>query len=301
MQLAPLVKVGLANAFVIGCWAYSPVGIRIGLESFEPGQLALLRFLVASVFMAGVALVAGISLPRLRDVPLLFLLGFFAVTLHHLALNFGQQSVSAGAASVLAQSTPLFSALLGHFFLRERINAEQWGFISAGLLGAGVVVLSAQGAGDMNAHGLLILVAALSWSVYFVLQKKHSDRYSGLTMVCYTLWSGTALLLFYSPGLFNSFLHATPATHVAVVTLGIFPSALAYLAWAYVLSKVTIAQAAITLYLVPPCAILIAAWALGEWPSLWMIAGAAIIIANVASLNFLQRKRAKATQPMALV
>ncbi|MFK0577042.1 EamA family transporter, partial [Acetobacter fabarum] len=92
----------------IVCWAYSPIGIRIGLQAYEPGHLALIRFLIASTFMAVLASVKGIGLPRVKDLPLLALLGFFAVSLHHIALNYGQRGVSAGAASVLAQSTPLF-------------------------------------------------------------------------------------------------------------------------------------------------------------------------------------------------
>lgn len=131
------VKVILATLLVIVCWAYSPIGIRIGLQAYEPGQLALMRFLIASVFMGFVAMVKGISWPRLRDLPLLVVLGFFAVSLHHIALNYGQRGVSAGAVSVLAQSTPLFSTLLAHFVFKDRVSGWQWGCVLCGLLGAG--------------------------------------------------------------------------------------------------------------------------------------------------------------------
>ncbi len=127
------VKVVLATLLVIVCWAYSPIGIRIGLQAYEPGQLALMRFLIASVFMALVAMVRGISWPRLRDLPLLAVLGF-AVSLHHIALNYGQRGVSAGAASVLAQSTPLFSTLLAHFVFKDRVSGWQWGVCCAACL-----------------------------------------------------------------------------------------------------------------------------------------------------------------------
>ena len=51
-------KLTLVIASVILCWAYSPIGVHMGLHSYSPGQLALLRFLIASVFMGGVAWVA---------------------------------------------------------------------------------------------------------------------------------------------------------------------------------------------------------------------------------------------------
>ena len=111
MNTPSRLKLTLVTASVILCWAYSPIGVHLGLHSYSPGQLALLRFLIASLFMAGVALVLGIGRPRWRDVPWLLVLGFFGVFLHHTALNYGQQWVTAAASSVLAQSAPLFSVL----------------------------------------------------------------------------------------------------------------------------------------------------------------------------------------------
>lgn len=281
------VKVSLAATFVIVCWAYSPIGIRIGLQAYEPGHLALMRFLIASTFMAAIALVKGICVPRLKDVPLLALLGFFAVSLHHIALNYGQRGVSAGTASVLAQSTPLFSALLARFVFKNSVNGWQWICVLSGFAGAGVVVAGDRGLGQIGAHGhgLLILLAALSWSLYFALQKRHCHRYDGLTMVCYTVWSGTALLFLFAPGLLDEARQAPTSVNLAVLMLGIFPSALAYLAWAYVLARSDVSRASMALYLIPPTAMLMASMILAERPSAMVIVGAAIVLTSVLALN----------------
>jgi drug/metabolite transporter (DMT)-like permease len=285
ITIGPTTKVTLAATFVILCWAYSPIGIRIGLQAYEPGHLALMRFLIASMLMAGVALVMRISMPRLKDLPLLALLGFFAVSLHHIALNYGQRGVSAGAASVLAQSTPMFSTLLAHFIFKDRVNCWQWICVLCGLLGAVVVVTGDRGLGEMDAHGLLILLAALSWSLYFALQKRHSHRYNGLTMVCYTIWSGTALLLVFAPGLLTEALQAPASVNLAVLILGVFPSALAYLAWAYVLAHSNVSRASMALYLIPPTAMLMASFVLAERPSATVVFGAIIVLTSVLALN----------------
>ncbi|MDF9902380.1 UNVERIFIED_ORG: drug/metabolite transporter (DMT)-like permease [Pseudomonas reinekei] len=124
-------KIILAMAFVVACWGYSPTGIHIGLQAYDPVHLALLRFLLASVFMAGVAVIKGIRLPSLRDLPLMFGLGFFAVSLHHVAINFGQQGVSAGASSVLAQTTPLFSTLIARFVFKDQVSLWPLGLCAA--------------------------------------------------------------------------------------------------------------------------------------------------------------------------
>lgn len=278
-------KILLAMAFVVGCWAYSPTGIHIGLQAYDPGHLALLRFLLASLFMAVIAGFKGIHLPRLQDLPLLFALGFFAVSLHHVVLNIGQQSVSAGASSVLAQSTPLFSTLLARFLFKDRVSVWRWGCVLLGLVGVVIVVSGDRGLGSIDAHGLLILLAAVSWSVYFALQKHHARRYDGLTLVCYTVWSGTLLLLIYLPGLVDSVINAPLRVQWAVLGLGVFPSALAYLAWAFVLKHVDLSRATMTLYLIPPTAMGIASVGLGERPTLLVLVGSAVVLISVLALN----------------
>lgn len=282
-------KIILAMAFVVACWGYSPTGIHIGLQTYDPVHLALLRFLLASLFMAVVAVFRGIRVPKLRDVPLLMALGFFAVSLHHVAINFGQQGVSAGASSVLAQSTPLFSTLLARFVFRDRVSLWRWGCVIQGLIGVVIVVAGDRGLGSIDAHGLLILLAALSWSLYFALQKHHTGRYDGLTLVCYTVWSGTALLLIFLPGLADQVANAPLHVQFAVVALGIFPSALAYLAWAYVLTHVDLSRATMTLYLVPPTAMAMASVGLGERPTLMVAVGAVVVLISVLALNLERR------------
>lgn len=282
-------KILLAMAFVIGCWAYSPTGIHIGLQAYDPGHLALLRFLLASLFMALIAVFKGMRLPHWRDVPLLFALGFFAVSLHHVALNIGQQSVSAGASSVLAQSSPLFSTLLARFVFKDQVSAWRWGCVLLGFVGVVIVVSGDKDLGDIDAHALLILLAAVSWSVYFALQKHHARRYDGFSLACYAVWSGTLMLLIYLPGLGQALLNAPLRVQWAVLALGVFPSALAYLAWGFVLQHVDLSRATMTLYLIPPTAMGIASVGLAERPTLLMLVGSVVVLISVLALNLERR------------
>ena len=278
-------KLTLVIASVILCWAYSPIGVHMGLHSYSPGQLALLRFLIASVFMGGVAWVVGIGRPPLRDVPWLLVLGFFGVFLHHTSLNYGQQWVTAAASSVLAQSAPLFSVLIAFLCLKERVSAWRWGCVLLGLAGVVVVIWGDRGIGDINPQGLLILLAACSWSVYFAIQRRHAQRYSPLTMACYMVWSGTLMLCVNLPGLPVAIVQAPMVENLAVLVLGIFPSALAYLAWGYVLKHVEVSRASVAMYLIPPVAMLMAATLLGEHVTLQVMLGAVIVLASVAAIS----------------
>lgn len=291
MNTPSRLKLTLVTASVILCWAYSPIGVHLGLHSYSPGQLALLRFLIASLFMAGVALVLGIGRPRWRDVPWLLVLGFFGVFLHHTALNYGQQWVTAAASSVLAQSAPLFSVLIAFLVLKERVSVWRWACVSLGLVGVGVVICGDRGIREIDPRGVLILLAALSWSVYFALQKHYAHRYSPLTMACYMVWAGTLMLCVNLPGLPAAVLRAPLTENLAVLVLGIFPSALAYLAWGYVLKHVEVSRASVAMYLIPPVAMLMAATLLGEQVTPWVVLGALIVLASVAAISLEGRWR----------
>ncbi|WLG32737.1 DMT family transporter [Pseudomonas simiae] len=297
-------KLTLVIASVILCWAYSPIGVHMGLHSYGPGQLALLRFLIASVFMAGVALVMGIGRPRLWDLPWLLVLSFFGVFLHHTSLNYGQQFVTAGASSVLAQSAPLFSVLIAFFCLKERVSLWRWSCVLLGLLGVLVVIWDDHGVGNIDPRGLLLLLAAVSWSLYFAIQKHYAHRYSPLTMACYMVWGGTLMLCVNLPGLSSAVVQAPLPENLAVLVLGIFPSALAYLAWGYVLKHVEVSRASVAMYLIPPVAMMMAATLLGEHITLQVVLGGVIVLASVAAISLEGRWRsvaqAKRAQPVAV-
>jgi drug/metabolite transporter (DMT)-like permease len=59
------------------------------------------------------------------------------------------------------------------------VSVWRWGCVILGLIGVVIVVAGDHGLGSIDAHGLLILLAALSWSLYFALQKHHAGRYDG--------------------------------------------------------------------------------------------------------------------------
>lgn len=63
----------------------------------------------------------GVRLPEVRDVPTAVLAGLLAFALYNVALNSGQLSASAGVASLIIASIPLFTALLAVGFLGERL------------------------------------------------------------------------------------------------------------------------------------------------------------------------------------
>src|SRR5215208_367230 len=177
-------------AVVFGASAYAAIGAA--LASYPPGPLALLRMLIASAALAVYAAVSGMRLPEARDLPAAVLAGLFAFALYNVALNYGQLTASAGAASLIVASIPIFTAVLAAAFLRERLDALGWLGIAVGFLGVALISVGEGGGGrfGVNAGALLVLLAALSASVYFAFQKPYLQKYGSLSFTAYAVWAG---------------------------------------------------------------------------------------------------------------
>lgn len=283
--------VTLALAGTVVFWASAFAGIRAGLREYGPGEIALFRFVVASVVLGCIALVTRMRLPERRDLPAVFLAGFLAFTVYHVALNYGEVAVGAGAASVLINTAPLFTALLAVTFLGERLRVLGWVGMAVSFFGA-ALISAGEGEGfGLAPQALLILLAALSSSIYFVIQKPYLQKYGALAFTTYAVWAGTFLSLVFLPGLISQMGAARPRTTLAMVYLGIFPTAIAYVTYAYAFSRMPASRAVSFLYLIPVMAYLIAwAW-IGEVPTLLSVVGGCVTLSGVLIVNAFGRRR----------
>ena len=270
-------------------WSSAFAGIRYALMTYSPGHLALLRFLVASVVLVVYAVWKHVSFPSLRDIPKIMFFGFLGVTVYHIALNYGEISVTAGSASLLIATTPALTALFAVIFLKEKMTRWGWVGIATSFFGVFLVTLGEGNGLQFDFGAILILVAALSSSAYFVFQKPLLEKYGALPMTTYVICAGTFFMLIFLPGLSQTIISAPLYSTFSVVYLGVFPAALAYLTWTQALSKAPASLVSSFLYLAPVLAIFIAWVLLNEVPSLVSLAGGGISILGVMMVSFFYR------------
>jgi drug/metabolite transporter (DMT)-like permease len=283
----------LALIVALILWASAFAAIRVGLRGFGPGQLALLRFSIASVALLIYSLATGQPLPSARDLPVMILLGFLGFFVYHVGLNAGETAVPAGAASFIIASVPVFSTLLAVIFLRERLTALGWTGVVISFSGVALISLGSGTGLRFEPAALFIVLAAIGESVYFVLQKPHLTRYTGLQLTTWTIWTGTVCMLVFLPGLVRQVPVAPVSATLAVVYLGIFPAAIGYVLWSYALSRSDVSRVTSTLNLSPILSLLIAFFWLGEIPTVPSLIGGLITIAGVIVLNTLGKARPK--------
>jgi drug/metabolite transporter (DMT)-like permease len=278
-------RIFFALGFALVLWASAFAGIRAGLQAYSPANLAVLRFLVASIVLGTYAALAHFCRPESRDIPGLILSGAVGISFYNLALNYGETRVTAGAASLLIASTPIWTALAARIWLHERLSPLGWGGVLLSFVG---VALIARGEGEgihLSRQALIILAAAITSAIYMILQKHYLSRYSALEFSAYTIWAGTVLMLPFAGGLIHAFQRAPLAANGAVIYLGVFPGALAYVAWAYVMSHGAAGRTTTLLYVIPVLAIGIAWIWLHEIPRRTSLIGGAIALAGVLIVN----------------
>ena len=134
-------RLWLAVAITVFFWASAFAAISVGLQSYSPGHLALLRFLSASGALLVYAVATRMRLPALHDLLAVLLGGFLGFTVYHVALNYGQLTVPAGTSSLLIATAPAMIALLATLFLGERLNRWGWGGIALSFAGVALIAL----------------------------------------------------------------------------------------------------------------------------------------------------------------
>jgi drug/metabolite transporter (DMT)-like permease len=280
-------------------WGSAFPAIKIGLGSFSGGELALFRYLVASLsFIPFLLLTRSRLRPQLRDIPYFFLLGVVGITIYHVSLNYSELKVSPGAASLIIATAPAITAIIAYFLLSERLPGLGWLGIAVSFAGIALIVLGSGKELGISVYDLLTLLSATVTAFYAVLQTRMFARYKAVEVTAFSAWAGTVPMLVFLPGLAGALSHASTEAVLATVYIGIFPAAIAYALFAYALSKAPVTVVTSFLYTVPVFSFLFSWLLLGEVPRWLTLIGGVIAIAGIVVVNRAKR-RARRLEPQA--
>lgn len=281
------IKISKSILFAFGVtiflWASAFPVIKLALQDFKAEHLSALRLIIGSLLLCIIGIIKKVPLPHLKDIPFILLLGFCGFTVYHTSLSIGEYYVSAGIASLLVSTTPIFSALLAILFLKEKFSKFAWAGSIIAFLGVVLISIGNENKITVVVIGvILILFASLGESVYFVFQKRYLDKYGFIPFTIYTIVSGAIFMLFFLPSSYNEIQTASTTSLLTVLYLGIFPTVIPYFALAFTIQKIGVADATISLYLTPALSILLAYVLLGEIPTLIVIGGGIITLIGVS-------------------
>ncbi|MFI4920395.1 MAG: DMT family transporter [Gammaproteobacteria bacterium] len=296
----PAWPVVLALATTLLLWASAFVGIRYAVREYDAGGLALLRNLVTAGAMLGVALIGrreALRPPSGRDLAKLIAAGAIGIALYQVSLINGERSVDAGTASLIINTSPIFTALFALWILREHLGLRGWVGVMLGFAGAALLISGRHGGAHLDIGALFVLTASIAQAASFIIQKPLLARFGPFKVTAWVALFGALCVLPYAPAMLHDLKRASAGATLAAVYLGLFPAAIGNLTWAYALSRLPAGRAAAALYLVAPVALFISWLMLGEQPTAQALVGGAVVIGSVLLVNM--RSRA-GTKPLAI-
>ena len=255
-----------------------PVARRAFVEGVSPMEVAFWRAILAWIFFA---IHAGIQ-RRLRlkakDIPLLVFFAFTGVTLFYSSYQIAVKTGGAALASVLLYTAPAWVGILSPIFLKEKMTAGKITALIFTLLG---VIAISLGAGSSQVRVTLVsvgcgLLAGFSYSLYYILGKHFSSRYSSATLFSYILPLGAAGLLPWV-----EFGHKTPVAWLCMLSLSFLSTYGAYFCYYAALNYLEPTRAAITATLEPVIASIVAYFWWQEYFSPLGYLGSALILGGV--------------------
>jgi len=274
-------------------WGISFIATKLAVSEISPPALIWLRFGIGLLILLAMLIQRRqLKLPSTRDTLYFALLGFIGITFHQWLQATGLVTSQASTTSWLVSISPIFIALLGWIFLREKLS---WLIlVGIGLASLGVALVVSRGdlaslfSGGFGTPGdVLVLISAPNWAVFSVLSRRPLQKFPALFVLFYVILFGWLMVnpTFIAVRGWTQFGQLTGSGWLAVIFLGIFSTALAYIFWYDGLQAVPASQAGAFLYLEPLVTLLVAALVLGEAITAMGLLGGGLILGGVWLVN----------------
>jgi drug/metabolite transporter (DMT)-like permease len=264
-------------------WGASFLFMRIAAPQFGPVPLMAVRCAIGALVLLPLLAWRG-EAGVLRQRPGCFVLvGTLNSALPFVLFGFATLSLTAGFASLLNATVPLWAALVAYLWLAERPSRRQLAGLAVGF--AGVAMLVA-GRGSIAPGGDVLAIAAalaatLSYGIAAAHARRHMAGTSSLALAAGSQLGAIAVLAV--PGLL-AWPERSPdaSAWAAALALGAACTGLAYILYFRLLNRVGAAGATSVTFLIPVFGVLWGTVFLGERPTAAMLAGGMVILVGTA-------------------
>ncbi len=279
-------------AVVYLVWGSTYLGIALAIRTIPPFLMASIRFAIAGLILVAVDVLRHPEArhwPTRRQVVDSAIVGGLLLGIGNGFVSLAEKTVPSGIAAILIAMMPLWFALLGWLYLRQRLPRIVLGAIVLGFFGTALLVWPAgEGANRFDPAGILVLfLAPLGWahgSIYAVNRARLPPSpltASGLQMLAGSAVTFIEALVVGEPARFDPSRISLESV-LAVAYLVAFGSMLAYTAYGWLLRNAPLSLVGTYAYVNPIVAVALGTVLLHEPVSARTIVAAAIILVAVA-------------------
>ena len=252
-------------------WGLNWVVMKTANTYFPPILFVTWRFGSGALILLAVAYMKKIPLPDAKLLPFIIITGIFQLTLNNVCAQVGMQSVSAGMAAVLNYTAPLWTAILAHFALNERLTRKKIFGIFLAILGL-YVLMGLQGVDDLSA-AFIIVLGAMIMAVSNIIVKLRLTKCDMIQLTTWQMVFGALTLVIYSSLFPQGEINWCLPAVLCVIYNGALASALAFFLWNYVLMHIEASTASIATLVAPVVGVLGGVVFLGEPLTVHIISG----------------------------
>lgn len=279
-------------------WGASFLFMRVAAPELGPVPLMALRVGIAAALLAPLLALrggAGTLRGRLLHVAVV---GAINSALPFSLLAYATLSVTAGLASILNATSPLWGGLVAHLWLRDRLDRSRALGLVVGFAGVAFLVW---GRASFRPGGVgLAVVAALTATLSYGVAASYTKRFlRGVDPLAVAAGSQVAAALLLLPGALALWPAVAPSARAwgSVVALGVACTAVAYVLYFRLIASVGPARAIAVTFLIPIFAVAWGAMFLGETITPRTVAGTSIVLAGTALATGLLRLRVPSRPP----
>ncbi|KAB3534108.1 DMT family transporter [Alkaliphilus pronyensis] len=280
-------------------WGISASSNKIVLREVPPATLALLRFLIASFFLAIINKKMKHNITfNPQDKKRLVLCGVIGVSVYFIFENYGLRFISASNATILLASIPLFTVAIEAIVYKKPIGLKKMMGVFLSLIG---VVLVIGNSISINTNlqeivgSFLIIGAALSWAVYSILNKPLEGKYPTIILTLKQGIYGAMFLVPFAIVEYREWQAISLISWINILYLALFCSAICYFLYLYALKHLGASQTNVYINLMPFIGVIAAYLLLGERLYFLQLLGGLIILSGILIVN-----KSEAKEPMAV-